>query len=98
MHSQINLSQKTLQRAARRISAGADAALQLLIWLEEQGFIAKELNVEPDRKPKVVINLHSKCEMLKAKHKAYAYARTESGTTWRCEKFGCRVEWTERGH
>jgi hypothetical protein len=98
MESQINLGQKSLQRAARRIHSGADAALQLLTWLESEGFIAKELSIEAERKPEVIINLNSKCEWLKTKYGAYMHSRTAAGATWRCEMFGCRVVWMERGH
>lgn len=87
---------------ADHLFSGMNDAARCLSWLVAEGFEPISTLAARDRAfPIITIEVCPACEMLKEKMAAYTYGwKPECGQRailWRTEKFGCRIEWQERG-
>lgn len=88
---------------SRRIARSLDAVSICLDWLAGEGYTPISVEIDAERSfPIINIEVCPECERLKTQYAAYTYGwRPECGQRailWRTDKFGCRIEWRERGH
>lgn len=95
------LSATTLAKVEALYHCAHDS-IRALDWLIDQGFEPQAFVVGRAKRPVIQIANNSQCLKLKRIYKAYYYI-TRLGDcghelVWRCEMFGCLVEWVEKGN
>lgn len=84
------------------ILTGMIAAQRCFDFLEAEGFHVMGLDVGAHTQPLILIQTCAKCAWLERTYNGYAYklfpVQGSRATMMRVDIFGCRVEWTERGH